>query len=89
MTEEANSGMELAADRATLRSLGTAPILSRTGILDLSVRRTGNWKLYALGINGSRREEIPVTGSAAGLKIRLDTGALRYGPTPFFELVPE
>lgn len=89
MTEEANSGMELAADRATLRSLGTAPILSRTGILELSVRRTGNWKLYALGINGSRREEIPVTGSAAGLKIRLDTGALRYGPTPFFELVPE
>ncbi len=87
MTEEANSDMELAANRATLISLGTVPVLSRTGILELDLRRPGSWKLYALGLNGSRREEIPVTPSAAGQKITIDTGMLESGPTPFFELV--
>ena len=89
MTEETNSGMMLAADRSTLVVPGRAPILARAGVLELKIRRTGQWKLYALGIDGSRREEIPVTNTADGLKIHLDTGALRYGPTPFFELIQE
>lgn len=91
MTEEANSGMKLAADRVTLVELGTTPVLARTGVAELKIRRTGTerWKLYALGIDGSRREEIPVASLADCLKIRLDTGALRYGPTPFFELSAE
>jgi hypothetical protein len=89
MTEEANSSMVLAANRATLIELGTTPILARVGILELNIRRTGHWKLYALGIDGSRREEIPVINTADGLKIHLDTGTLQYGPTPFFELVAE
>lgn len=89
MTEEANSNMSLAANRATLLSLGSAPLLARTGVLELNVRRQGSWKLYALGMNGSRREEIPVRNSASGLKLRLDTASLQYGPTPFFELVAD
>ncbi len=89
LTEEANSGMCLAANRATLFSIGSAPALARTGILELSIRRHGSWKLHALGINGSRREEVALTSSPDGVRVHLDTAALRYGPTPFFELVLE
>ena len=86
MTEEANSGMILAADRATMLKSGNTPILARTGTLEATVRRTGNWKLYALAPDGSRSEELPAAHSAEGLEIHLDTAALRHGPTPFFEL---
>ncbi len=86
MTEEANSGMILAADRATMLKSGNTPILARTGTLEATVRRTGNWKLYALAPDGSRSGELPAAHSAEGLEIHLDTAALRHGPTPFFEL---
>lgn len=86
MTEEANSGMTLAADRATMLDCGKSPVLARTGTLNITVRRRGNWKLHALAPDGSRCEEIPVARSANGLEIQIDTAALRNGPTPFFEL---
>ncbi len=89
LTEEANSGMTLAANRATLLSIGSAPALARTGILELTIRRQGSWKLHALGINGSRREKVALSTSPDGLFLHLDTAALRYGPTPFFELIQE
>ena len=81
-----SNGMILAADRATMLKSGNTPILARTGTLEATVRRTGNWKLYALAPDGSRSEELPAAHSAEGLEIHLDTAALRYGPTPFFEL---
>lgn len=87
LTEEANTGMELLANRATLWSIGGQPVLARTGKLQLTFRRTGNWKLYALGIDGRRRDEIAVETSPEGIRIDIDTDKLANGPTPFFELV--
>lgn len=89
MTEEANTGMELAPDRVTLHELGAAPVLCRAGKLELTLRRPGSWKLYALGVDGGRRDEIPVQAAGDHQTIRIDTGALPAGPTPFFELVAD
>ena len=89
MTEEANTGMELAPDRVTLHELGAAPVLCRAGKLELTLRRSGSWKLYALGVDGGRRDEIPMQAAGDHQTIRIDTGALPAGPTPFFELVAD
>lgn len=89
LTEEANSDMELLANRATLWSIGSLPVLARTGKLQLTLRRTGNWKLHALGIDGRRREEIAVEKCRDGIRTVIDTDKLTTGPTPFFELVEE
>ena len=67
--------------------LSHQPVLARTGKLQLTFRRTGNWKLYALGIDGRRRDEIAVETSPEGIRIDIDTDKLANGPTPFFELV--
>ena len=89
MTEEANTDMELGPDHVTLRELGTVPVLCRAGKLELSLRRPGSWKLYALGVDGCRRDEIPVQATGNCQTIRIDTGTLSSGPTPFFELIAD
>lgn len=58
-------------------------------ILFRNLRRPGSWKLYALGVDGGRRDEIPVQAAGDHQTIRIDTGALPAGPTPFFELVAD
>jgi hypothetical protein len=42
--------------------------------------------LYALALNGERRERLPLTCENGRLKIHLDTATLKQGPTSFFEL---
>jgi hypothetical protein len=42
--------------------------------------------LYALALNGERREQLPLTWQDGRLQIHLDTGNLKHGPTSFFEL---
>lgn len=87
-TEEANSGMVLGGDRATLHALGARPILCRTGKMSLSAKlKPANWRLFALGLDGSRREELPVESRNGILSLTIDTASLKSGPTVFFELV--
>ena len=89
-TEEVNSGMRLGADRETLHFLGTRPLLCRTGELELKAGLLpANWKLYALGTDGTRREEIPVAYAGGELLIKFHSGKLKQGPTTFFELIAE
>lgn len=89
-TEEANSGMHLGADRETLHFLGHNPSLCRTGKLELSLKLLpADWKLYALGLDGSRREEIPLSSRDGRILVRFHTGKLKSGPTTFFELAAE
>ena len=84
-TEEANSGMRLGADRETLHFLGHNPSLCRTGKLELSLKLLpADWKLYALGLDGSRREEIPLSSRDGRILVRFHTGKLKSGPTTFF-----
>lgn len=90
-TEEANSGMRLGADRETLHFLGHNPALCRTGEvkLDLNLSSAVDWKLYALGLDGRRREEIPLSFSSGRVLVRFHTGKLNSGPTTFFELTAD
>ena len=87
-TEDANAGMVLGGDRATLHALGSRPILCRTGKMSLSAKlKPANWRLFALGLDGSRREELPVESRNGILSLTIDTASLKSGPTVFFELV--
>jgi len=90
-TEIANSGMALSEDRVTMRELGKLPVLMRSGKLQATLRGASSSKLslYALRVNGERREKLPVSVEGGALKISIDTAALKDGPTPFFELVAE
>ncbi len=87
ITREANTGMEVSADEVTMVKRGKGPLLLQTGRLEATLKKKGVFKLYALGADGSRREELPLTVKGDGLEIRVDTALLKDGPTPFFELV--
>lgn len=86
-TEAINSGMELSEDWTTLFSVGALPVLVRSGTFTAELLvKPGNWKLYALGLDGERLEELPLENVGGKLKIQLNTAALKNGVTPFFEL---
>jgi len=88
-TETANSGMEVTPDRTTMFNYGTMPTLMKVGRLDATLQ-TAHGKdmaLYALGLNGERRERLALAWEEGRLRIHLDTASLKDGPTPFFELV--
>jgi hypothetical protein len=90
-TQVANSGMELSPDRTTMVNLGKLPILMKVGKLDVTLKNANStgMSLYALGFDGIRREKIPMESHGGTLKIMIDSGSLKDGPTPFFELVAE
>ncbi len=90
-TEIANSGMELSEDRVTMRDLGKLPVLVRSGKLKATLKcaDAAKMSLYALRIDGTRKEKLLLSSVEGGLKIEIDTAALKDGPTPFFELTAE
>lgn len=90
-TEVANSGMALSEDRVTMRELGKLPVLMRTGRLKavLKCKNASKMSLYALRIDGTRREKLRVSVEGDSLKLEIDSAALKDGPTPFFELIAE
>ncbi len=88
-TDALNNGMRFKDERRNvLEKLGTLPVLWRTGTLSLSIRNgnPGTPKLYALGLNGERKEELPVSVGDGKIRVAVDTAKLKT-PTPFFELV--
>ncbi len=87
-TETANSGMELTPDRTMMFDYGTLPTLTKVGRLDATLQNAHgkDMALYALGLNGARRERLPLAWEEGRLKIHLDTASLKHGPTSFFEL---
>jgi len=90
-TEEVNSGMELSPNRSTMLKVGKTPVLAHTGELELTLehKTENSFSLYALGIDGSRREKLPVTMKNGKIIIKINTAKLKNGPTPFFELLAE
>ncbi len=91
VTESANSGMVLSEDRVTMIKQGTFPPLLRTGQFKvlLSSSNSKGLKVWALGLNGSRREEVATQVNGNALEIALDTAQLKHGPTVFFEVAAE
>ena len=90
-TAAANTGMELSNNGVGMVNPGKSPVLLQTGTLNAVFKNGGGTKfsLYALGFDGSRRERLPLQSTENGLEIKLDTGALKNGPTTFFELTAE
>lgn len=85
-----NTNMTLSPDRRTNINSGHAPALLRCGKLQLQLNRpVGNLKLFTLGFDGARRQQLPLSEKDGKLSISLDTSALQDGPTVFFELVAE
>lgn len=91
LTANYNTGMELSADQSTVRKVGKAPMILRTGQLELQLNLPAGkrYRLYPLRSDGLRREGIPLTKSGSGYRLELDTAALPHGPTGVFELVAE
>lgn len=90
-TEMVNTGMVVGYDRQLMKDTGKSPALMRCGILSatLARERPGSLSLFALGFDGTRREQLPVSVTDGRLRIQIDTASLTGGPTPFFELVEE
>jgi len=90
-TEIANSGMVFSGDRVTLYKTGSLPLLMRCGKLRAKLKNINAAKmsLYALSINGSRKEKLPLIIKDGILNIKIDTSKLKHGPTVFFEIVKE
>ncbi len=87
-TEAVNTGMVVSPDRTTMFHEGTLPVLMKVGCLDATLQNAHGktMTLYAIGLNGERRERLPLGWEDGRLKIHLDTASLKHGPTPFFEL---
>ena len=88
-TNALNTGMvfEDAAYRTRIQN-GTTPILLETGTFRavLSNRNAQKFKLYALGTDGRRITELPLTKSAGQIGIDVNTAKIPAGPTVYFEL---
>jgi len=89
-TDALTEGAEFSLDRSVTLVCGRGDTLMKTGRLDATLaNESDGLKLYALALNGERRQELPVSHSEGKLRIQLDTAALKHGPTPFFELAAE
>ena len=89
-TDALNSGATFEQeDRVILREKGTLPVLMQCGVFSVSLKnqKAATLTVWALGLDGSRRESItPVKLLGDELTLRIDTAALTGGPTPFFEI---
>ena len=89
-TMVANSNLTLSPDRRVNIQSGHAPTLLRCGKLQMQIDRpVKGFKLYALGFDGARRQELPLAKRDIVTDISIDTAALQDGPTVFFELTAE
>ena len=86
-TNAVNFGMVTNREGTRLLETGQAPLLIHTGKLSFSLknRQAKAPTAYALHLNGSRAESIPVRQDSDGLHVELDTARLQYG-TVFFEI---
>ncbi len=90
-TDAVNTDMEVSASRVSLVNLGKPPALIQVGKLEAALYNpdAATMSLYALGFNGERREKLPLAYDGDTVKLSIDTGVLKDGPTTFFELVKE
>lgn len=89
-TDARNSGARYRdQDGAMLEEQGGLPVLLRSARFDLALRREPGapaLRAWALALDGSRRDEVAVEAGGGGIRLRVDTGALPSGATPFVEL---
>lgn len=84
-----NSGMVFDDHyRHKLLQLGTPPVLARVARVEVRLQHqsAGRLKLWALNATGERSEELPLKVEKNAVSIVIDTGKLKNGPTPYFEI---
>ena len=83
------NGMILNQDRSTLIKKGDIPPLLEHGRCILRLHRNGHFRCFALRLDGTRKEEIPVSRASENdcVEIRIDTAGIINGVTPFFEVI--
>ena len=92
-TETANTGMVVTPDRTKMFNYGTLPVLMKVGRLDATLQNAHgkNMALYALGLNGARRQRLPLAwekmvGSRSISTPRVwSTAQLRSSSSPWTE----
>lgn len=92
-TDALNSGMVFDSEQRhqVVTGPGALPVLMRTAQVEIRFKheRADALQLWALGIDGTRRERIPLKIAKNVLTALIDTGKLQNGPTPFFEIAEE
>jgi hypothetical protein len=92
-TDALNSGATFEQeDRVLLRHKGSLPILMRRGVFSVTLKnqQAANLTVWALGLDGTRRQKIiPAKVSGDAIILRIDTASLTDGPTPFFEIADQ
>lgn len=88
-TKEGNYGMKLSLDDRISVGMGRGPIVVQKGAVEAEVRLSPNskYEIYAVNLNGERREKIPFNFVDGVLKFKIDNSKLKNGATPFFEIV--
>ncbi len=87
-----NSGMRFEDETFRVRlGDGKLPWLVETGgfRLTLSNRNAAGLKAYALGLDGARVAELPLTRGKDKVTLEVDTAKLPNGPALYFEIVKE
>ena len=88
-TDALNSGMVFNdSSRRVMQKLGSMPILCETGVFSVAIRNrnAGKMKAFAVGLDGKRQGEIPLSAKDGVLYLRADTAKLPGGPAVFFEI---
>lgn len=89
-TEAGNSDMRLSEDRQMMLFPGFAPTLLKTGKVTAELRNdSANLVCYALSLNGTRMEKIPLKKENGVWHIEIDTAKLKQEPSVYFELIEE
>ncbi|WP_176256694.1 hypothetical protein [Derxia lacustris] len=89
LTDARNTGMKF-SDTAekTIADWGKLPVTIRGSIITARFIRTGNWKLYALDLQGNRIEERPLVMTGTRLEFKLDN-TVGDRPVLYYELVKQ
>lgn len=86
-TRAASEEMRLSGDEQTMLYHGLTKVLLRTGILKAELKNDSeNLEMYALSLNGTRLEKIPLKKENGIWKIIIDTGKIKKEPAVFFEI---
>lgn len=91
-TNALNTGMEFVDDSMRgLISMGKPPVICKTGKFSFRLKNKNAqaFKLYALGMNGARVQELNSRADAECIRASIDTSKLKNGPSAFFELAAE
>ena len=89
LTDVQNTGVQWAdAEHHILLKRGKLPMIARKGTAEVTLTvAPGAWKAYALGTDGARRAEVPVTRKGGSLALTADTARDPANATLLYELV--